>query len=563
MSEKKAFEDNQVYLWGQIGASQNLLDIYDKGNKNPKSKAKPQKTVKNVEVKKTVKNRVYNSKEKYTIDDLDFLNKEYDRIEEEASNLTDFDKMDELVEIQDEIYNLIQKLEKDKYNKEEEEYKPVASSNDNFEQIKKLTLKLSELTDEYISSRGNKAIKEKMDAIEEKIERLGKQQKTTKPIKGSNIVISLKEEICPKIDDCEIIEKIIKMVGRGFKKGSPEAIAHAEKMRLAREAKKAPNNQIVPIVPEVQKNTNKARVQKGSEEAKALAKKLVEARKAKQEAKKKELEEEKRIESLKNPVKAKGRPYYYIGDIPKGYREATETEAISHNKVSKYGKYQIDTDKYFLWINYEILLDENKNQKEVIWTMNGLKRRILKSLEDIEIYSNKLSNDKYESKKEDFSNKLIFEKERRKYLQYGYDWYNKLLSKMKGIPYNRIKIELPVKEYIPSTESKIETKIESKPFKRPIDPRTGKEAKYSYYEGDEEEKDDKVKGDADVELYFKKDDDIIKLSTKYFNEDYKLKSKYVEKLKNKGIILAKKHYNTEDYNKHFYHMVGSGFYKLI
>ena len=249
--------------------------------------------------------------------------------------------MDELVEIQDEIYNLIQKLEKDKNEQEEIDIEePLKTVGTNFEEINKLKNQLSDLRDEYIQSRGDVTIRNKMEKIEEQISKLGKQQKPVKVGKSVKINKVIKE---PEIEKIEIIKHIVKMIGKGFKKGSPEAKAHAEIMRLARETKKQPT----PIVSE--KKTNKARVQKGSEEAKALARKLVEARKAKQEKKKKELEEEKRLELLKNPVKSKGRPWYYIGDIPKGYREATETEAISHNKVSKFGKYKVDNDKYFLW----------------------------------------------------------------------------------------------------------------------------------------------------------------------------------------------------------------------
>jgi hypothetical protein len=297
-----------------------------------------------------------------------------------------------------------------------------------------------------------------------------------------------------------------------------------------------------------------------------LARRLVEARKAKQEAKKKELEEEKRLESLKNPIKPKGRPWYYIGDIPKGYREATETEAIENNKISKYGKYQVDDDKYRLWVNYEILLDEHKGLQEVIWSMNGLKRRILKSLQDIEIYSSKLDNDKYKDRKDDFNHKLIFEKERRKYLQAGYNWYYKLFCSMKGIKYERQKIELPKKEInekLINEKENINSVSKIATFKRPIDPRTGKEAIYSNFEGDDGKVGKTENKDINVNLMFKKDDDTINLSTKYFTDDYKLKNKYVKKLLDKNIVLAKKHYNTDAYNENFYHMIGNGVYKLI
>lgn len=559
MSEKKAFENNEVLLWGRKQAKPELIEKYGIGNKNPKSKAKivkdGDKVVKTV--KKAVSKRRFNEKEKYTIDDLDFLNSEYDRIEDEASNLTDFDKMDELVDIQDKIYNTIEKLKKEQYEEEEKEYnKPVVEEDDNIKEIKKLNDELAKLTDKYIESRGDIKIRDKMEAIEEKIKKLSKQKKPAKKGKSINISKNIDKE--PEIQDYEIIEKIIKMVGRGFKKGSPEAKAHGEKMRQALLAKKQPKA----VEPVIKKDT-KARVQKGSEEAKALGKRLAEAKKAKLEAKKKDEEELKRIEAVRNPTKPKGRPWYYIGDIPRGYREATETEAIEKGKVSEYGKYQVDETKYNLWNNYEILLDENKTYKEVEWTLNGLKRRIVKSLQEIEILKSKLDNDKYKDRSNDFKTKLTFEKELRRHLQAGWNWYYKIYCNMKGIKYERKSFELPKKEEIKTTtESKAIYK--AKEPEKIIDPRTGKEAKLSKYSGETKKEDNDNLKDVDVNLLFKKDDDIINLSTKYFTDDYKLKSKYVKKLFDKKIYLAKKHYTTEDYNKYFYTMMlGGGVYKLI
>jgi len=549
MTEKKAFENNEVLLWGRKQAKPELIEKYGIGNKNPKSKAKILKTGDKVvkTVKKAVGKRRFNEKEKYTIDDLDFLNSEYDRIEEEASNLTDFDKMDELVEIQDKIYNTIEKLKKEQYEEEEKEYnKQEVEEDDNVKEIKKLNDELAKLTEKYIESRGDIKIRDKMEAIEEKINKLSKQKKPAKKGKSINISKNIDKE--PEIHDYEIIEKIIKMVGRGFKKGSPEALAHAEKMRQSLAYKKQPK-----VIEQVQKKETKARVQKGSEEAKAMGRKLAEARKAKLEAKKKDEEELKRVEKVRNPTKPKGRPWYYIGDIPRGYREATETEAIEKGKVSEYGKYQVDETKYNLWNNYEILLDENKTFKEVEWTLNGLKRRIMKSLQEIEILKSKLDNDKYQDKSNEFKTKLTFEKELRRHLQAGWNWYYKIYCEMKGIPYERKSFELPKQEEIKTTtESKVIHK--AKEPEKIIDPRTGKEAKMSKYSGEKVDTDeDKPEGDIDVELIFKNgEDEEIRLSTKYFTEDYKLKSKYVPKLIRKNIILHKKYYTTKDYNKYFY-----------
>ena len=535
MTEKKAFEKNEVMLWGINKASQSLLDIYDKGNKNPKSKAKIVKNGDTVKViKKITKNRVFDVKENYTIDDLDFLNKEYDRIDEEASKLTDFDKMDELVDIQDKLYDIITKLNKEKEKLEEIEYEP--NTDDKYKEIQQLNSELDKVREKYIQSRGDINLRNKMIDIEEKISKLHKQNKPVKVGKSIN-----REKIIND-DDCIVIEKIIKMVGKGFKKGSPEALLHAEKMRKALEIKKQPKEVI-------QKKETKARVQKGSAEAKELSRKLIEARKIKQEAKKKELEEEKRLNLLKNPIKPKGRPWFYIGDIPKGYREATELEAIKKGKVSKYGKYQVDGEIYRLYTDYDILLDQYKNETEITWTMNGLKKRILKSLSEIEILQSKIDNDKYKDKLTEFKNKLELEKDKRKHLQAGWNWYYKIYCNMKGIKYERQKFSLPKKEEIKFEET---TYTEPKKIIRPIDPRTGKEAIIENVIDDEKDlKKEEVKN-VDVDLLFKNGLGEILLSTKYFTNDYKLKSKYVPKLLKKNITLHKKHYTTEDYNKYFY-----------
>ena len=126
--------------------------------------------------------------------------------------------------------------------------------------------------------------------------------------------------------------------GFGFKAGSPEAKAHAEKMRKAREAKSG-------VKVERPKAESKARVEKGSEQAKELGKRLAEAKKAKYA---KEREEKAKEEEKKQTEKhSKLKPWYYIGDMPDRYREATEDEAIKADKVSEYGKYVVDETKYY------------------------------------------------------------------------------------------------------------------------------------------------------------------------------------------------------------------------
>lgn len=286
----------------------------------------------------------------------------------------------------------------------------------------------------------------------------------------------------------------------------------------------------------VSKSTSsKARVEKGSEQAKELGKRLAEARKAK-----KALQEPKQEEKQTKPLltKKKGKPWFYIGDIPKGYREATEDEAILAKKVSHYGKHIVDMEKWRLYRDYDIFLTDDKTNQEIIWSMSGLKRRIMNSLKDIEIYSSKLDNDKYANKSSEFKNKLEDEKDKRKYLQAGWNWYYKLLCERTNKKYERQKFELPKKE-IKITKSE---EVEWKPPPKPIDPRTGKPAE-TYL--------DIISKENSSYYDFGLDDKIISLKKSYFDND-KLKSNYVIKLKNKGVILQPEYYNKEDLNKLFY-----------
>lgn len=564
MAEKKALEKNEVMLWGQKKVNPTLLADYDKGNKHPKSKAKVGKDVVRKTVKKEVDKRVYDSKEKYTIDDIGFLNKEYDRIEEEAVNLTDFSKMDELVELQDKIYETIEKLKKEKEKMDEEDIiEPVKTTGIDFDEINKLVSILDELREKYIESRGDVNIRMKIEEIEAKIDKMGKVKKTSKSGKGVCKTETKCEDIPIKDIDYDFVERIMNIIGRGFKKGSPEAYAHAEKMRQLKLAKNGPPEKKVLITP---KQESKARYVKGSEEAKEISRKLVEARKVKAEARKKEAEEVKKKEELKNPPKPKGRPWYYIGDMPKGYREATEVEAIKNGKVSKFGKYEVDDGKYFLWINYQVLLDDRKNINETVWTANGIKRRIIRSLQDIEIYKSKLDNDKYESRSNEFKNKLAIEKEKRKYLQYAYDWYYKRYCQMKDIVYERRKIELPKDDKFAPVKEEVKQEVKKEEPKQEVK-KTKIKKEEPKPEPKPEVKKTKIKKEevpeVDVDLYFKKGDDTISLSTKYFTEKYKIKTEYIEKLHKKGIILAEKYYTPQDYKKYAFHMVGGGVYNKI
>lgn len=505
---RKLFEENKVLLWGEKKAPSSMLEEFNHGNKNPQSTAriKPKKEKEEVKEQSKPKKAVrkFSLEEDYGVQDLPFLNKEYDRLDQEMTGLTDMDKLDELGDLQEKLYDLIEGLER----------------------MKKMA--------------GGKGIN------------------TDKPF---NHNIKAIEE--PIVDDDFLGASIMSLVGKGFKKGSPEALAHAQKMREALIAKKPPTVKKV-----INKAVSKARVEKGSEEAKALGKRLAEARKKKLEEAKKEKEEVKKEEVKKEEVKpTKGKPWYYIGDIPKGYREATEDEAVLAKKVSQYGKYEVDMTKWTLYRDYEMLLTDNKSTREAQWAMSGLKRRVLETLRDIEVMKAKIekhlsdgsdSSQRHPTKAE-FKSDLEELKEKRKYLQAGYNFYHRLICERTGKKYERQKIELPKIEIKPKKEEEEEKWEPPKP--NIIDPRTGKLAEFTY-KGEEKPIEEETKI-TDPELLFKKGDDTIGLSLKFFTPDYKLIPKYAKKLTEKNIFLNKKHYTKEDYEKYIYHKIGGGIYNMV
>lgn len=463
MSEKNAFEKNEVLLWGLKPVKKILLEQYDKGNKNPRSISKKKKEDNKSKNDKVQILKEFDLSENYGIKDLPFLNREYERIDKEMTISNDRN----LEDLQEKLYELIEGLE---------QMKKIEGGN-----IEQISIKKHYTEDELIDD----------------------------DFTGANIIKK----------------------GRGFKKGSPEASLHAEKMRKILEDK----NKTKIVNENKSTNISKSRVVKGSEEAKALGRKLAEAKKKKSEEKKKI---EEMLKKDKPNIDKKGKPWFYIGDIPKGYREATEDEAILSDKVSIYGKYIVDDEKYTLYKNYGILLSKDKDDQEKVWYMNGLKKRVLNSLKDIEILSSKLSNDKYKDKWEEYRNKLINEKIKRKYLQAGWNWYYKLYCEKYGKKFIKQKFELI--EPIINIEKSKEDIIE-----KPKEPNIEKNKEKNIEEN----------------IEFIKGNDIIELKRKYFNNDMKLKPKYSKQLFDKKIILEKEFYDKDDYKNYIYHkkILGNGF----
>ena len=122
---------------------------------------------------------------------------------------------------------------------------------------------------------------------------------------------------------------------------------------------------------------------------------------------KKNRRERKNKSDIDKKKKLTGKPWYYIGEISNGYRPATQYEAIKAKKVSYYGKYVVNIKFWTIYRDYNILLDPNKNLNETIGCFIGLKHKLEKTAQNIEIYQNKEENDKYTIlQKEQFAEKL-------------------------------------------------------------------------------------------------------------------------------------------------------------
>ena len=109
----------------------------------------------------------------------------------------------------------------------------------------------------------------------------------------------------------------------------------------------------------------------------------------------KERADMKRKEKL-NLRETKLKPWFYIGLIPKGYREANEDEAIRAGKISDQGKYKIlDRERYDFFVNYNIEIYENMPKHKILIAMNKIPKEINILSIKIEKLENKLDSDKY------------------------------------------------------------------------------------------------------------------------------------------------------------------------
>jgi hypothetical protein len=411
---------NKLMLWG-FKSYKELDDFKKEAKKEEVKEEVVKKEVVKKEVKKEVKKddkkverEPFNLNENYGVDDLDFLNKEYDRIENILGKLDDFDKIEEYEELQDKLYELIEGLE----------------------MMKKM--------------KG------------------GVIKSTYKPFTGG------------------AVKSTVKSTSKKPAKGSPEALE--------------------------------------------LGKRLAEARRKKREERGVVVIDEKK------EYKKDLTPYYKFGEIPTGYRPATMEEAIRNNEIGEYGRFIVDENVYYYYKKHTIMLNDSISDILLNSTLNGLKRRILKILDEIEIYKSKIDNDKYKDNIDENKQKLNEYKLSKKEVQGAYNYFLKEYAKRQNIPFVKASFKYIQPEV--KTKQKVEYKVPQR--KITIDPRTNKPV------------DNRT---IDEDLYnIMINDKILTLNKKYF-DNKKLKNKYALQLKKKNIIFREKYYNDDIIDEIFYKII--------
>jgi hypothetical protein len=494
---QQALNDNEVLLWGIQVVPENLLKPYDIGNKNPKSivqRGKPKKQVK-----------LLNEIEKENKE----IEKAFEDVPEEVEEVVVIEVVKPIVRAPDEQYKWstyynyfdIPFLEREKarIEKEIEDCTTGGQDEDGFMDYDEMD-RLDELKDTVL-------------------------EPMLTDIKGTIALLKkeLPEQVEPKnIPIIPIDENKKSTSGKGFKKGSPEALEHARKMREGKLKKE------IPIVETV---TKKARAIKGSEEAKAIGKRLAEAKKAKKA-------QIAPVIVADNPIKhiVVKRPWFYIGEIPPRYREATMDEAIKHNMVSNYGKYQVDVTKNKFYKNYGIFLSFDLSDLTITTQTNAIKKRIERIDRKLDTLDIKADNQSDSSKKALLLWEINELNDERKDVIGAYNWLMKEYYYRRNMPYKKEKF---IKEIPKIEEAKLVTEkpkiTQTIMMNSTIKPKKTKKELMDEYS----------------EIFVKNGIEVI-IKRDFFDDNNKLKTSKAEELEKQGIILDKSFYKLEDYKRMVY-----------
>ena len=515
--KRRTKKNVSIMLWGKKKASQSQIDEVLKipiktVKKTEKSTKKGAKTIKEQRTH-------YDPTLEYTVNDIDFLEQELEKLNEDYENQK-FDRLED---------NNVKKYYDIKKNMEDDEKEDIL-----YKMIDKLE-RLVEILKDYQGEKEGKGIDSNSDEEPKKV-------KATK----------------------EVVKKVKK--------------------------------ETVKQLP-VAKQETKSRVVKGSDEAKEKMAKLTAIRQTKKAEKDKEKEKEKQSKIIEKDAKKK--PYYYIGPLPKGYRKATEDEALIEEMYSEYGENQIDPTKLKYYEKYRLIVSPDKTPTQIAITLKGLNKRVERIFVDIDILESQLRSakssedidrlkDRIEQRtklNKDFKKteegkrfkeklkqlqstdyaqgietKLKEKQDELKDVKKIYRYYQKLYSQKTGKEVELLKeFKRKTPEYIAPKESPPK---ESKPLpKSPLEllrEELQKLKKPKPPPKDVSPPSGRTKSTSVTTHTFENEETELEIPHKYFDKKMVLHPKYAEKLHKKGVTLHPHHYDKEYTNKLFYTKVGKG-----
>lgn len=510
-------KNNAVMLWGKKKASQSQIDDVLKNLKiTVQKKEKP--TKKGAKTSKGQRTH-YDPTLEYTVNDIDFLEEELEKLNDDYENQK-FDRLED--------------------------------SN-----VKK-----------YYDIKKNIEDDEKEDILYKMVDKLEKLVEILKDYQG--------EKQGKGIDSDSEDEKAFK----NYFKKAEEEIAKKPPRPVKKETTKPP----------ITKQETKARAIKGSDDAKEKMAKLTAIRQAKKAEKDKEKDKEKQAKTIEKDAKKK--PYFYIGPLPKGYRKATEDEALIEEMYSEFGENQIDPTKLKFFEKYHLIVSADKSPNQIAITLKGLNKRVERIFVDIDILESQLRSakssedidrlkdriDQRTKLNKDFKKteegkrfkeklkqlqatdyaqgietKLKEKQDEIKDVKKIYRYYQKLYTQKTGKEVELLtEFKRKTPEYVTPKESK---PIESKPLpKSPLE-----------LLREELQKLKKPKPPPKTTHSFENHETELEIPHKYFDEKMVLHPKYAQKLHKKNVILHPQYYDNEHTNKYFYTQVkgkGIGTYDL-
>jgi len=323
--------DNITLLWGLTKADPEEYKLYLSKNNNPRSVAK----TKNKNINNIDSDITFIIGKKYKVEDLTFLEVQLEKIRANLNNIC--------------IESTLE-TDKTKIEKLNIEYENFFDLEDKIiETIEELQNLIEEKL--ILNEETPKLIEEKQIIIEENpiIEELNNEKRLKEYIKN-------KEKINYHINKIR------------YAKGSIEALAQGKLLAEAR--KRARELQGITT-------TCKERAQMKRDEKERLKKER----------------EELKVRIYKSKIE-KRKPWFYIGIIPPGYREASELEAIKAGKVSSRGQYKIkDRRMYDFYVNFNIQFYDNMPKEKILIALSIIPKLIIKTKNRIEYLENKLENE--------------------------------------------------------------------------------------------------------------------------------------------------------------------------